>query len=231
MREIVLDTETTGLDPFTGDRIVEIGAVELLNHMPTGRSFHQHVNPQRAMPAEAEAVHGLTASFLADKPVFAAVADAFLAFIGDARLVIHNAAFDMKFLNAELGWAGKLQPCAGPGCRYARSGEKAVSRRAELPGRPLPSVWCRQLRANETRRVARFRTARRNLSRTDRRTAAGPHVERGLKHPGGRQDGRLDPAAPPASARAADHRGGGPRPRGLHRGPGRGRSLAAPVTT
>ena len=107
MREIVLDTETTGLDPFAGDRIVEIGAVELFNHMPTGRSFHAYVNPQREMPAEVVAVHGLTAAFLADKPVFAAIAGEFAAFIGDARLVIHNAAFDMKFLNAELGWAGQ----------------------------------------------------------------------------------------------------------------------------
>ncbi len=107
MREIVLDTETTGLDPDAGDRIVEIGAVELVNHMPTGRSFHQHVNPQRVVPGDAVAVHGLTESFLADKPIFSAVVDAFLAFIGDARLVIHNASFDMKFLNAELGWAGR----------------------------------------------------------------------------------------------------------------------------
>ncbi|TPE52546.1 DNA polymerase III subunit epsilon [Amaricoccus solimangrovi] len=106
MREIVLDTETTGFDPESGDRIVEIGAVELLNHLPTGQVFHVYVNPQRDMPAEAFAVHGLSAEFLADKPVFAEVAADFLAFAGDARLVIHNAAFDMKFLNAELRWAG-----------------------------------------------------------------------------------------------------------------------------
>jgi DNA polymerase-3 subunit epsilon len=106
MREIVLDTETTGLDPETGDRIVELGAVELVNHMPTGRTFHAYINPQREVPAEAVAVHGLTTAFLADKPVFAAVAAEFAAFLGDARLVIHNAAFDMKFLNAEFGWAG-----------------------------------------------------------------------------------------------------------------------------
>ena len=107
MREIVLDTETTGLDPLTGDRIVEIGAVELLNHMPTGRTFHKYINPQRDMPAEAFAVHGLSAEFLADKPLFAAVVDEFVTFIGDAHLVIHNASFDMKFLNAELEWASK----------------------------------------------------------------------------------------------------------------------------
>ncbi len=106
MREIVLDTETTGLDPDTGDRIVELGAVELLNHLPTGRVFHSYVNPQREVPAEAVQVHGLTAAFLADKPVFKTVAAEFVAFLGDAQLIIHNAAFDMKFLNAELGWAG-----------------------------------------------------------------------------------------------------------------------------
>jgi len=104
MREIVLDTETTGLDPAGGDRIVEIGGIELVNHMPTGRSFHTYLNPERDMPAEAFAVHGLSAAFLADKPKFRDIAPDFLGFIGDARLVIHNAAFDMKFLNAELGW-------------------------------------------------------------------------------------------------------------------------------
>jgi DNA polymerase-3 subunit epsilon len=106
MREIVLDTETTGLDPDTGDRLVEIGAIELLNHMPTGRTFHAYINPQREVPLDAVNVHGLTTEFLADKPLFTAIAAEFAAFIEDARLVIHNAAFDMKFLNAELGWAG-----------------------------------------------------------------------------------------------------------------------------
>ncbi len=109
MREIVLDTETTGLDPFDGHRIVEIGAVELMNHMPTGRTYHQYINPQRSMPTEAFQVHGLGDEFLSDKPLFAAVADEFLSFIGDARLVIHNASFDMKFLNAELGWCKRVK--------------------------------------------------------------------------------------------------------------------------
>lgn len=106
MREVVLDTETTGLDPAEGHRVVEIGAVELVNHVPTGRSFHAYLNPGRPVPAEAVAVHGLTEDFLRDKPFFAAVAAEFLAFIGDAPLVIHNAAFDMRFLNAELRGAG-----------------------------------------------------------------------------------------------------------------------------
>ncbi len=105
MREVVLDTETTGFDPETGDRIVEIGAVELKGHVPTGRTYHQYINPERDMPEDAFAVHGLSEDFLRDKPKFAEVGQAFLDFIGDAKLVIHNASFDMKFLNAELGWA------------------------------------------------------------------------------------------------------------------------------
>lgn len=104
VREIILDTETTGLDPARGDRIVEIGAVELLNHLPTGRTFHVYINPERDMPKEAEAVHGLSSAFLRDKPVFAAIANDFLDFIGDAALIIHNASFDMAFINAELGF-------------------------------------------------------------------------------------------------------------------------------
>ena len=106
MREIVLDTETTGFEPSEGHRIVEIGAIELFNHMPTGRVYHQYINPDRAMPPEAFQVHGLGDDFLRDKPRFAQIGAAFLEFIGDdSRLVIHNAAFDMKFLNAEMNWA------------------------------------------------------------------------------------------------------------------------------
>lgn len=106
MREIVLDTETTGIDPADGHRIVEIGCVELLNHVPTGQVFHVYVNPERPMPSGAFAVHGLADAFLAQKPCFAAVAEAFLAFIGDDPLIIHNAVFDIGFLNAELVRAG-----------------------------------------------------------------------------------------------------------------------------
>lgn len=102
MREIVLDTETTGLDPTSGHRIVEIGCVEVVNHVSTGRTFHCYINPERRMDPEAEAVHGLGDAFLADKPVFAAIVEDFLGFIEDAPLVIHNAPFDMGFLNAEL---------------------------------------------------------------------------------------------------------------------------------
>jgi DNA polymerase III subunit epsilon len=102
MREIVLDTETTGLNPQGGDRLIEIGCVELLNRIPTGREFHRFVNPQRDVPAEAVAVHGLSADFLKDKPLFADVAGEFLGFIAEDALVIHNAAFDVGFLNAEF---------------------------------------------------------------------------------------------------------------------------------
>jgi len=102
MREIVLDTETTGLNPKNGDRIVEIGCVELFNHVPTGEVYHQYVNPERDMPAEAERVHGLSETFLKDHPVFAEISDKFVDFVGDATLVIHNASFDMGFINAEL---------------------------------------------------------------------------------------------------------------------------------
>ncbi len=107
MREIVLDTETTGFDPETGDRIVEIGAVELFNHMPTGKVYHQYINPERSMPESAFAVHGLGDEFLAVKPVFKKIAKDFLEFVGSAKMVIHNASFDMKFLNAELNWIGE----------------------------------------------------------------------------------------------------------------------------
>jgi DNA polymerase-3 subunit epsilon len=102
MREIVFDTETTGLDPFQGHRLVEIGCIELLNRIPTGQTFHRYLNPEREVPQEAFAVHGLSSDFLKDKPLFADVVDDFLAFIGDAPLVAHNASFDQGFINAEL---------------------------------------------------------------------------------------------------------------------------------
>ena len=107
MREIVIDTETTGLDPHSGHRIVEIAALELMHHVPTGRKFHCYVNPERDMPDEAYAVHGLTADFLASHPPFAVVADDFLGFVAGDPLVIHNAEFDLAFLNAELNRLGR----------------------------------------------------------------------------------------------------------------------------
>jgi len=106
LREIVLDTETTGTDHAKGDRIIEIGCVELLNHIPTGKSYHVYINPECPVSPGAFAVHGLSDEFLADKPVFAAIVDEFYAFIRDARLVIHNAAFDIGFINAEFARTG-----------------------------------------------------------------------------------------------------------------------------
>jgi DNA polymerase-3 subunit epsilon len=107
IREVVLDTETTGFKHADGDRVVEIGALELVNHLPTGNTFHVYLNPERDMPAEAARVHGLTEEFLADKPLFAEVAEDMLAFFADSPLVIHNATFDMGFLNAELTRIGR----------------------------------------------------------------------------------------------------------------------------
>ncbi len=139
MREIVLDTETTGLDPETGDRIVEIGAVELKGHMPTGRTYHQYINPERDVPQEAVQVHGLTVDFLRDKPVFKDVAQDFLTFIGDAKLIIHNAAFDMKFLNAELKWQGLCQ------LPYDRAIDTLDIARRKFPGSPASlDALCRR---------------------------------------------------------------------------------------
>ena len=139
MREIVLDTETTGLDPAQGDRIVEIGAVELFNHMPTGRTYHQYLNPERSMPVEAFEVHGLGDDFLRDKPKFAAVARNFLDFITDAQLVIHNAPFDMKFLNAELMAAGH------PQLLPSRALDTLMIARKKFPGSPASlDALCRR---------------------------------------------------------------------------------------
>jgi DNA polymerase III subunit epsilon len=107
VREVVLDTETTGLDPAGGHRTVEVGCVELVNHVPTGLVYQAYVNPERDVPAEAEAVHGLGEAFLADKPVFAEIAPALLDFIAESRLIIHNAEFDLRFLNAELERLGR----------------------------------------------------------------------------------------------------------------------------
>lgn len=107
MREIVFDTETTGFDPEKGDRLIEIGCVELVNRLPTGRTFHQLINPERDVPKGAEEVHGISTEMLKDKPLFAAVADDFLAFVGDAPLVAHNAEFDFRFINWELKNLGR----------------------------------------------------------------------------------------------------------------------------
>ena len=130
MREICLDTETTGLDPNSGHRVVEIGCVELMSHVRTGSHFHTYLNPERDMPREAENIHGLSSVFLKDKPLFRTVARAFLEFIGDSPLVIHNAGFDLKFLNFELN-ALDL-----PLIDFARATDTVLIARRMFPGSP-----------------------------------------------------------------------------------------------
>jgi DNA polymerase III subunit epsilon len=128
MREIVFDTETTGLSPLGGDRIVEIGCVELINRVETGRTFHAYFNPRRAMPSEAEAVHGLSETFLSDKPLFDELCEQLLDFIGDAPLVAHNAPFDFGFLNNEFSMCGRPSVC------MTRMVDTLVLARQKLPG-------------------------------------------------------------------------------------------------
>jgi DNA polymerase III subunit epsilon len=161
MREIVLDTETTGFDPQQGDRIVEIGALELFNHMPTGETFHVYINPERGMPDEAFGVHGIGCDLLSppqqakpgqitlrDKPVFKAVGQKFLDFIGDADLVIHNAAFDMKFLNAELRWVNL------PEIPWERATDTLDIARRKYPGSPASlDALCRRFGIDNSSRT------------------------------------------------------------------------------
>ena len=149
MREIVLDTETTGFDPETGDRIVEIGAVELYNHMPTGRTYHQYINPERGMPQEAFEVHGLGDEFLAGQPVFKLIAQDFLDFVADdAKLVIHNASFDMKFLNAELRWLNL------PQIAMDRAIDTVAMARKKFPGSPASlDALCRRFSIDNSART------------------------------------------------------------------------------
>ncbi len=148
MREIVLDTETTGFEPDSGDRIVEIGAVELENHIATGNVYHQYINPERAMPDGAFQVHGLGDDFLKDFPVFRDIGRAFVAFIGDAKLVIHNAAFDMKFLNAELDGMGL------PRLPMDRAIDTLAIARSKFPGSPASlDALCRRFGVDNAART------------------------------------------------------------------------------
>jgi DNA polymerase-3 subunit epsilon len=149
MREIVLDTETTGMDPDKGDRMIEIGCVELINHIPTGKHLQLYINPERDVPADATAVHGITNEFLEDKPVFSQVYSEFLDFIGaDAKLVIHNAEFDMKFINAELKTVGHT---ALPWSRVIDT--LAIARR-KFPGSPANlDALCRRFGIDNTERT------------------------------------------------------------------------------
>lgn len=148
MREIVLDTETTGLNPMDGHRLVEIGCLELHNHMPTGRTFHTYINPERDMPVEAFEVHGLSDDFLADKPLFKDIVEEFLAFIGEDMLVIHNANFDMRFLNHELAKAKY------PKLKFSRTLDTLMIAREKFPGSPASlDALCRRFRIDNSNRV------------------------------------------------------------------------------
>ena len=149
MREIVFDTETTGLDPFSGDRLVEIGAVELINHIPTGKEYHQYINPMRSMSEEVVKVHGLTEEFLSDKPTFDEICDDFLAFIGsDSKLVAHNAPFDIKFLNCQLRELNK------PLIDDSRVIDTVVIARKKFPGsRVNLDELCRRFNIDNSKRT------------------------------------------------------------------------------
>ena len=148
MRQIVLDTETTGLDPATGDRLVEIACVETINTVPTGENFHVYIDPQRDVPDEAFRVHGLSTEFLKGKPTFDQIVDDFLAFVGDAPLVIHNAEFDMRFINAEL------QRCGRSIMSMERVIDTLAMARRKHPGSPASlDALCSRYRIDNSRRV------------------------------------------------------------------------------
>ncbi len=148
MREIVLDTETTGLDPYDGHRVIEIGCVELVNHLPTNNHFHVYINPEREVPDDAIRIHGITNDFLVGKPLFTAVADAFIDFIGDATLVIHNAEFDIKFLNYELEKV-KKEPLT-----FDRVIDTLAIARRKFPGSPASlDALCRRYNIDNSNRT------------------------------------------------------------------------------
>jgi DNA polymerase-3 subunit epsilon len=146
--EIVLDTETTGMDPFDGHRLVEIGCVELKNHLPTGRTFQIYINPERDIPSDATAVHGITNDFVADKPTFSQIYTDFVDFIGDAKLIIHNAEFDMKFLNWELKNVGHQ------GLKWSRIIDTLAIARKKFPGSPANlDALCRRFEIDNSGRT------------------------------------------------------------------------------
>jgi len=198
MREIILDTETTGLDPTAGHRIVEIGCVELVNYLATGRTFQRFINPEMEMPAEALAIHGLTDELLAQKPIFAEVADAFLEFIDETTLVIHNAAFDLGFINAELERLGRA-PVA-----LERTVDTIRMARRKFPGAPASlDALCRRFKIDNTERAY-------HGALLDAKLLAEVYIELN----GGRQPGlvfgaatgnKVDLAAPPVIRRPRPH--------------------------
>ena len=171
IREIILDTETTGLDPSTGDRIVEIGCVEVINSISTGQTFHAYLDPERDIPEEAFRVHGLSRDFLAGKPKFAEIAQSLVEFLADAHLVIHNAEFDMKFINAELGRCG-----VAPITMDRVVDTLAIARRKHPGASNSLDALCARYRIDNSRRTKAWSAARRrdtggSLCRADGREA------------------------------------------------------------
>ncbi len=147
LREIVMDTETTGLDPANGDRLIELGCIEIVNRIPTGREFHRYLNPERDIHRDAVAVHGLTFEFLKDKPLFKDVAEEFLEFIGEAPLVAHNATFDVAFLNAELERAARPRAALRSRGRYPGAGAAPPSGGPQQPRCAVQALRHRQSRS------------------------------------------------------------------------------------
>lgn len=147
-REIVFDTETTGLDPARGDRLIEIGCIEVVNRIPTGREFHHYLNPERDVHPDAVAVHGLTREFLSDKPVFATITESFLDFVGEAPLVAHNAMFDMGFINAELARLGRAEIAAH---RFVDT--LTIARRKHPAGPNSLDALCKRYGIDNTKRT------------------------------------------------------------------------------
>ncbi len=208
MREVVFDTETTGLDPDAGHRVVELGAIEMINRVETGRTLHLYFNPERDMPPEAEAIHGISARFLSDKPLFREKADEILAFLADADLVAHNARFDFKFLNAELAGCGR--PPLDPG----RMVDTQALARARHPGaKHTLDALCTRYGIDRSRRI-------KHGALLDSELLAQLYVEL----TGGRQIG-LEIADPVADLMHRSQ-GGGPHPAGQI-GPD-GRTVVAP---
>lgn len=196
MREVVLDTETTGLDPGSGHRLVEIGCLELVNHVPTGRIFQSYINPERDMPEEAFKIHGLSAEFLARQPLFAAVVDDFLKFVGEAPLVIHNAVFDLGFLNAELARLGR------PALLEERAIDTVALARRKFPGSPANlDALCRRFKIDNAARDL-------HGALLDAQLLAEVYLEL----VGGRQPGLGLAADSAAAAAAVERRAREPRP-------------------
>ena len=205
MREIVFDTETTGLDPYQGDRLVEIGCVELINGFPTGNSFHYYLNPERDMPDGAFQVHGLSIEFLKDKPFFADICEEFLAFVGDAPLVAHNAMFDLGFINAEL------ERCKKAALQRERLVDTLMLARRRYPAGPnrlddlCGRFSHRSVAPHQARRAARRRVARRGLCRADRQAPGAARPGRRLgRARRSRSSSRCAPRPAPLAPRVTD---------------------------